>query len=358
MKKNLKSQIVISNLKLQNATSNLQCQNGTSSCKRSRCQNVTMNKGEVVTNCDHLEEEFSRSQIATLNNKMEVANCDLQNGKILLIRGQYVIIDRDIAEIYGVPTKRLNEAVKRNGDRFPEGFMFQLTSEELSNWRSQFATSNSAKMAVRYRPYAFTEHGVIMLAAVLNSTKAVEMSLKVVQSFVAMRKFMMASAGVLQRLGAIEIKQLETDKKFATVFDALDRGNLLPQGILETGAEFDAFRFVTRLVESAKKEIVLIDPYSDALTLEVLAKKAKGVKVRLICRAMNWLKPTATEIAKFNRQYKGLTVERSDNFHDRFVIIDGAELYNLGSSINSLGRRLTTYTTRDPKEIAKVLTNV
>ena len=177
-----------------------------------------------------------------------------------------------------------------------------------------------------------------------------------------MRKFMMASAGVLQRLGAIEVRQIAAEKdfnaKFDTVFDALDRGNLLPQGILETGAEFDAFRFVTRLVESAKKEIVLIDPYSDASTLEVLAKKAKGVKVRLVCKATNWPKPTATEIAKFNRQYKGLTVERSDNFHDRFVIIDGVELYNLGSSINSLGRRLTTYTTRDPKEIEKVLANV
>ena len=125
-----------------------------------------------------------------------------------------------------------------------------------------------------------------------------------------------------------------------------------------TEAEFDALRFVTRLVESAKKEIVLIDPYSDASTLEVLAKKTKGVKVRLVCKATNWSKPTATEIAKFNKQYKGLEVLRSDNFHDRFVIIDGSELYNLGSSVNSLGRRLTTYTTRDPKEIVKLLAQI
>ena len=225
-----------------------------------------------------------------------------------------------------------------------------------ANLRSQFVISSYG--GDRQLPYVFTEQGVAMLSAVLRTPTAVRTSIDIINAFVGMRKFMMASAGVLQRLGAIEIKQLETDKKLDTVFDALDRGSLLPQGMLGPEAEFDALRFVTRLVESAKKEIVLIDPYSDASTLEVLAKKAKGVKVRLVCKATNWSKPTATEIAKFNKQYKGLEVLRSDKFHDRFVIIDGAELYNLGSSVNSLGRRLTTYTSRDPKEIAKLLAQI
>ena len=148
----------------------------------------------------------------------------------------------------------------------------------------------------------------------------------------------MSSVGVLQRLGAIELKQLETDKRIDTVFDALDRGNLLPNGILPAESEFDSMRYVSRLIESAQSEIVLIDPYSDAVTLEVLSKKRFGVKVRLVCK--NRGKPTSTEIAKFNRQYKGLTVAYSDDFHDRFLIIDDVELHGLGSSINCLGRRV------------------
>ena len=226
----------------------------------------------------------------------------------------------------------------------------------IVNLRSQIVISSYG--GDRQLPYAFTEQGVAMLSAVLRTPTAIRTSIDIINAFVAMRKFMMASAGVLQRLGAIEIKQLESDRKFDTVFDALSRGNLLPQGLFGTETEFDALRFVTRLVESAKKEIVLIDPYSDASTLEVLAKKTRGVKVRLVCKATNWGNPTDIEIAKFNKQYKGLIVDRTDNFHDRFVIIDGKELYNFGSSVNSLGRRLTTYSTRDPKEIGMILAQI
>ena len=166
----------------------------------------------------------------------------------------------------------------------------------------------------------------------------------------------MSSVGVLQRLGAIELKQIETDKRIDTVFDALDRGNLLPSGILPAESEFDSMRYVSRLIESAQSEILLIDPYSDAVTLDVLSKKRPGVKVCLVCKDRG--KPTPTEIAKFNRQYKGLSVTYSDDFHDRFLVIDNIELHGLGSSINCLGRRVASYTTRDPKEIAKLLAMV
>ena len=202
-------------------------------------------------------------------------------------------------------------------------------------------------------PYAFTEQGVAMLATVLKSDIAVKTSIDIMDAFVAMRSFLMSSVGVLQRLGAIELKQLETDKRIDTVFDALDRGNLLPSGILPAESEFDSMRYVSRLIESAQSEILLIDPYSDAVTLEVLSKKRPGVKVRLVCK--NRGKPTPTEIAKFNRQYKDLAVAYSEDFHDRFLIIDNVELHGLGSSINCLGRRVTSYTTRDAKEIAKLL---
>ena len=195
-----------------------------------------------------------------------------------------------------------------------------------------------------------------MLSSILRSERAIDVNIRIMRAFVAMRRFVSDHAGLLQRLGAIEMKQLETDKRIDTVFDALDRGNLLPSGILPAESEFDSLRYVTRLIESAESEIVLIDPYSDAVTLEVLSKKRPGVKVQLVCK--NRGEPTPTEIAKFNRQYKGLAVTYSDDFHDRFLVIDNVELHGLGSSINCLGRRVTSYTTRDAKEIAKLLAMV
>jgi len=282
-----------------------------------------------------------------------VRDCDrLIASRIHVVRGVQVMLDRDIAELYGVETRVLNQAVKRNAERFPEDFMFRLTKEECLRSQIVILKEKPGKH-LKYMPYAFTENGVAMLSGVLRSEKAIETNISIIRAFVAMRNFMMSSAGVLQRIGAIEIKQLETDKRMDTVFDALGRGNLLPSGLFPPESEFDAMRYVTRLVESASSEIVLIDPYSDAVTLEVLAKKKPGVSVRLVCKDRG--KPTPTEIAKFNRQYKNLTVDFSEKFHDRFLIIDHAELHNLGSSINCLGRRVTTYTTRDPKEIAKVM---
>lgn len=277
---------------------------------------------------------------------------DIQT-RILTIRGRQVMLDRDLAELYGVTTAALNQAVKRNRERFPETFVFQMDEDEFMNWKSQIVISNSERMGLRKRPFVFTEHGLTMMAALLRSSVAIKASVEIVNAFVAMRHFLVDTAGILQRIGAIEIKQLKTDERVATVFDALARGNLLPSGILPSNSEYDAMRFVTRIVESAKKEIVLIDPYSDAQTLDVLAKKRAGVSVRLLCK--NRGQPTANEVAKFNRQYGGLSVEYSDAFHDRFLIVDGIEMHNLGSSVNSLGRRVTSYTTRDPKEISKVL---
>ena len=287
--------------------------------------------------------------------KEVVANCDHLMKRILNVRGKMVMVDRDIADLYKVPTKALNQAVKRNIERFPDRFRFCLTAEE----KNGVVTNCDHLAALRFSHapvYAFTEQGVAMLATVLKSDIAVRTSIEIMDAFVAMRGFLMSSAGVLQRLGAIEIKQLETDKKFETVFTALDRGRLLPSGIIPAGTEYDSQRQVSRLVESAKSEIVIIDPYADATILDVLTVKGANVTVRLVCK--NRGKPTASEIAKFNKQYKGLTVSYSDDFHDRFVIIDNAELHNFSSSVNSLGRRVSTYTTRDAKEIKKLLSQL
>ena len=295
-----------------------------------------------------------------MKNQSEFAvqdTADIQK-QIISVRNVHAILDRDLATMYGVEVKHLNRQVKRNIERFPSDFMFQLTKEECT--RCQIGTlyerGEKSLNWSTYRPYAFTENGVTMLSGVLRSSIAVAVNIGIMRAFTAMRRFVSDHAGLVQRVGAIELKQLETDKRIDTVFDALDRGNLLPSGILPAESEFDSMRYVSRLIESAQSEIVLIDPYSDAVTLEVLSKKRSGVKVRLVCKDRG--KPTQTEIAKFNRQYKGLAVTYSDDFHDRFLIIDNIELHGLGSSINCLGRRVTSYTTRDAREIAKLLAMV
>ena len=284
--------------------------------------------------------------------KEVIANCDHQIAeRIMPIRGVQVMLDCDLAKLYGVEVKQLNRQVKRNSERFPSDFMFQLSEEESKILKCQFGTSSWG--GARYRPYAFTENGIAMLSGVLRSPTAISANIRIMRAFVAMRHALMSSAGVLQRLGTVEVKLIETDKRLDTVFDALDRVRLLPSGIIPAGTEFDSIRQVSRLVESAKSEIVIIDPYADATILDVLSVKGAGVTVRLVCR--NRGKPTVSEIAKFNRQYKGLTVSYSDDFHDRFVIIDNAELHNFGSSVNSLVRRVSTYSTRSAKEIKKLL---
>ena len=271
--------------------------------------------------------------------------------RIMPVRGVQVMLDRDLAELYNVETKQLKRQVKRNIRRFPSDFMVELSERDMKSLRCQIGTSNRG--GDRYGAYAFTEQGIAMLSSILRSERAIDVNINIMRVFVAMRRFVTDHAGLVQRVGAIELKQLETDKRIDTVFDALDRGYLLPNGILPAGSEYDSLRYVSRLVESARSEILIVDPYSDVTTLDVLAKKQPGVTVRLVCKDRG--KPTVSEIAKFNRQYKGLTVSYSDDFHDRFVIIDNAELHNLGSSVNCLGRRLTTYTTRDAKEIGKIL---
>ena len=289
-----------------------------------------------------------------MKNQFEVQSFEVAEIQrcIITVRNVQVMVDRDLAMLYGVEVKQLNRQVKRNIERFPSDFMFQLTREDCS--RCQIGTLNEGRGSnVKYLPYAFTENGIAMLSGVLKSPTAIEVNIRIMRAFTAMRRFVFDHAGLVQRVGAIEMKQLETDKRIDTVFDALDRGNLLPNGILPSGTEFDSLRYVSRLIEGAKSEILIIDPYSDATTLDVLAKKQPGVTVRLYCKDRG--QPTLTEIAKFNRQYKDLTVTYTDDFHDRFLIIDNAELHNFGSSVNSLGHRVTTYSTRDAKDIKKFL---
>ena len=266
---------------------------------------------------------------------------------IYTIRGEQVMLDRDLAILYGVQTGRLNEQVKRNIKRFPERLMFQLTKEELNDWMSQIAISNKEKMGIRKMPFAFNEQGVAMLSAVLRSDIAINISLKIMDAFVEMRKFIGSNAQLFQRIDKIELKQLtdktEIDTKFNQVFDAIEAKDITPkQGIIFNGQIFDAHVFVSKIIRSAKKSIVLIDNYIDESVLTLLTKRKKGVSAKIITKSIS--KRLELDVQKFNEQYEPITVEVLKNIHDRFIIIDEKDLYNSGASFKDLGKKISTFT--------------
>lgn len=187
------------------------------------------------------------------------------------------MLDRDLAEMYQVETRILNQAVKRNLERFPDSFRFQLTEDEIQNLRSQSVISSEEHGGRRFLPYAFTEQGVAMLSAVLRSEIAVKVSIQIMQSFVAMRKTLGNLHGVIQRLEGVELKQLQTDSKLEQIFQALEKEIKPKQGIFFEGQLFDAHVFASDLVKKAKESIVLLDNYVDETTLLLLSKRKKGV---------------------------------------------------------------------------------
>lgn len=292
----------------------------------------------------------------------EIAVTSIEN-KIYMIRGQQVMIDRDIAVLYGVETRRLNEQVKRNAERFPEEFCFQLTREELESVMSQFATSPKNNMftgqdgGTRKLPYAFTEQGVAMLSAVLKSETAVKMSIQIMKAFVAMRKFMLVNAQVFQRLDKIERHQITTDSKIEELFDKMDKYKIDDtQGIFFQGQIFDAYSKLESFLAKAKKEIVLIDGYVDLSILERLAKKHKNVNVTIYTDPKTKL--TAQDVQKFNAQYPMLAVQYTSKMHDRFLIIDNTVLYHIGASLKDLGKKCFAFEILDSSLIPTILKNL
>jgi hypothetical protein len=287
--------------------------------------------------------------------------------RIYTIRGVQVMLDTDLAELYGVDVKRLNEQVKRNIERFPQEFSFQVTADENNllrsqivtlknedhlrcqigtsknkqNLRSQFATSNT-KGGRRYLPYVFTEQGVAMLSGVLKSAKAVQISIQVINAFVAMRRFIASNAEVFQRLGAVERKQIEhkaeADHKFEQIFNAIEERSIKPkQGIFFDGQIFDAYQFVSDLIRTARKSIIVIDNYIDDAVLTLLSKAGKKVKITVLTKTIS--KQLALDVKKYNEQYPELTVKEFHNSHDRFMIIDDKTVYHFGASLKDLGKK-------------------
>ncbi|MGP1542698.1 MAG: ORF6N domain-containing protein [Dialister pneumosintes] len=285
-----------------------------------------------------------------------VDNIEIQN-LIYTIRGKQVMVDSDLATLYQVTTKRLNEQVRRNKNRFPSEFMFRLTAEEYEYLRSQNATSSedNAHGGRRYMPYVFTEQGIAMLSAVLKSDIAVEVSVKIMNSFVEMRNFLLSNREMFARLDRVELKQLETDKKLEKVFNYIATNTEVKQNIFFDGQIYDAFSFIVGLVKKAKKEIILIDNYVDVNTLNILCKKNKGVDVVITTAGKGNL--STKDITKFNAQYPKLSVKTSTDFHDRFLIVDKTEVYHIGASIKDAGKKSFGITRIEDKDLINSLLN-
>ena len=228
-----------------------------------------------------------------------VDNKEIQN-MIYTFRGRQVMIDRDLAYLYNVETKVLNQAVKRNLNRFPEHFRFQLTEEEYENLRSQFVTSSEDNThgGRRYMPYVFTEQGIAMLCAVLKSDVAVEFSIKIMNSFVEMRGLILSNKELFARIDRLELKQLETDKKLEEVFNYIATNTEVKQNIFFNGQIYDAFSFIVGLIQKAKKEIILIDNYVDVNTLNILCQKNNSVDVVIMTAGKGSL--STKDVTKFN----------------------------------------------------------
>jgi phage regulator Rha-like protein len=259
--------------------------------------------------------------------------------KIYSIRGFQVMLDRDLAELYGVETKQLKRSVNRNVSRFPEEFMFVLTEAEfisIYNLRCQNGTSSWG--GTRYSPYAFTEQGVAMLSAVLKSDSAIQMSIKIIKAFVSMRKFIQTNAHFFSRIVNIENRLLNHDHKFDKLFSALESQELRPkQGIFFDGQIFDAYKFVSDLFRRAQKSILIIDNYVDDSVLTILSKRKSGVKASIFTK--NISAQLKLDVKKFNEQYEAVEVLEFDNSHDRFIVIDEKIIYHFGASLKDLGKK-------------------
>ena len=308
---------------------------------------------------------------------------DSIRSRIFTIRGVQVMFDRDLAELYGVPTKALNQAVKRNIERFPERFMFRMRNEDIANLRSQIVTA-SAETSLRsqivtlnkkqgqhlkYMPYAFTEQGIAMLSAVLKSDTAIVVSIRIMDAFVAMRRALASVAPLLARIEATDRRQIadqlrndanqaKNEERFKLILDAMRDKAFPPQKVFFDGQIYDAFDQMKKFVRMAKTELIVIDPYFDDSVLPLIAQKRPGVLVLVVKNHRKNLLH-AVDVAKFNAQHGNtLTVKESANFHDRFLIIDKSVLIHVGASLNFLGKRCFAFASLDKSNIPDILAKI
>lgn len=304
--------------------------------KKSR--NKEEEPNEVVANCDNPNEV-----VANCNNLQETTLSQYDIEKLIVtVRGEQVLIDQDIARIYGVTTKRLNQQAKRNIARFPESFRFELTKEEVG----EVVANCDHLQSLKFRPtlpYAFTEQGIGQLSTVVHSKIAIERSIMIMNAFVAMRRFMVQNAGILIRIAHLEKHQIETDQKMDVLLDRMDKlsPKLLPEQIFATGCIWDAWTYISDLVRSATQRIILIDNYVDDRVLSLLDKRAAGVIATIYSR---YYEQFQTDLKKHNEQYPAIGfVQLPHKNHDRFLIVDD-KVYLLGASVKDMGAGLCAVT--------------
>ncbi|MEK6494400.1 ORF6N domain-containing protein [Myroides odoratimimus] len=292
-----------------------------------------------------------------MENKPIISSKEIES-QIYTLRGQQVMLDSDLAGIYQVETKVFNQAVKRNAERFPENFRFQLIQDEFDtiNLRSQIVTSSLNYGGRRYLPYVFSEQGIAMLASVLRSDVAIKVSIEIMNAFVEMRRMLISNASLFHRLDKIEIKQLETDQKFEEIFKALESDKLHSEkGIFYNGQIFDAYTFVSDIIRSAKTSIILMDNYVDDTVLTLLGKRNNNVTATIYTK--NISNQLRLDLQRYNSQYSSIEIEIFSDSHDRFLIIDDTELYHIGASLKDLGKKWFAFSRMD-LEIRRMLQNL
>lgn len=262
------------------------------------------------------------------------------------IRDKQVILDADLAMLYQVETKALNRVLKRNENRFPENFCFQLSEQEAKSLRYQFGTSNVGRGGRRYLPFAFGEQGVAMMSALLRSDIAVKVSIEIMNAFVEMRKMLISNASLFHRLDKIELKQLQADQKFEEIFKALESDKLHSEkGVFYNGQIFDAYTFVSDIIRNAKRPIILLDNYVDDTVLTILGKRKQNVTATIYAKAIS--NQLQLDIKRYNSQYLPIEIKVFSDAHDRFLIIDQAELYHIGASLKDLGKKWFAFSRMD-----------
>ena len=286
-----------------------------------------------------------------MNEELNLTTTEEIQNLIYTIRGKNVMIDSDVANLYHTETRAINQALKRNIDRFPEDFCFQLTEDEMENMRSQFVIAY--KRNNRYLPYVFTEQGIIMLSSLLKSEIAIKVSVKIVEAFVRMRHYLRGNGQLFERVTTLEYQQIENNKKFDLVFDKLQEKQIENQRIFYDGQIYDAYSLIIDIIKRAESKITIIDNYIDDSVLKMLSKKKENVEVVILtsnkCNIQN------IDIQKFNKQYPTLKVAKTDKFHDRFIILDEKELYHIGASIKDLGKKCFAINRIENNDITKVI---
>ena len=287
--------------------------------------------------------EKENDNVILVNKESDVEKYEIDNIKNLIytIRGKQVMIDSDVAMLYHYETKNINKAMKRNIERFPEDFCFQLTEKELKvMWFQNGTTLDNMKYrSIKYLPYVYTEQGISMLAGVLKNKIAVQVSISIIRAFIEMRRFISLNGQVFQEINDIKGQLLEHDKKFDEVFDELQRKqeSEFKQSIFFDGQIFDAYNLIIDIIKRAKQKILIIDNYIDDSILKMLSKKNKAVEVVILTTPNSNIRKL--DIQKFNKQYPVLKLAYTNKFHDRFIVIDNKELYHIGASLKDLGKK-------------------